>query len=205
MLALDLARPGKTLRVLALGAHSDDIEIGAGGAILVATTDTPAAALSLRARGGDGGSQGDSPALGCLDAESDHQQPNVDVGGTHTDLGPFLSSRLRQLFADHAEKLASEVEVTGSIAPAQAATAIDFNPFIDGQNALLLDVAIGTPVVIGDQALVTVAFHNFDQPTLLSLSLVREGDGWKVDDVTSTGGEENWMLSWLLQYDPWGL
>lgn len=34
MLALDLARPGKPLRVLALGAHSDDIEIGAGGAIL---------------------------------------------------------------------------------------------------------------------------------------------------------------------------
>ena len=34
MLALDLARPGKKLRVLALGAHSDDIEIGAGGAIL---------------------------------------------------------------------------------------------------------------------------------------------------------------------------
>jgi LmbE family N-acetylglucosaminyl deacetylase len=34
MLTLDLARPGKALRVLALGAHSDDIEIGAGGAIL---------------------------------------------------------------------------------------------------------------------------------------------------------------------------
>jgi LmbE family N-acetylglucosaminyl deacetylase len=34
MLALDLARPGKPLRVLALGAHADDIEIGAGGTIL---------------------------------------------------------------------------------------------------------------------------------------------------------------------------
>jgi LmbE family N-acetylglucosaminyl deacetylase len=34
MLALDLARPGKALRVLAIGAHADDIEIGAGGAIL---------------------------------------------------------------------------------------------------------------------------------------------------------------------------
>lgn len=34
MLALDLARPGKALSVLAIGAHSDDIEIGAGGAIL---------------------------------------------------------------------------------------------------------------------------------------------------------------------------
>lgn len=34
MLSLDLARPGKTLSILCLGAHSDDIEIGAGGAIL---------------------------------------------------------------------------------------------------------------------------------------------------------------------------
>jgi LmbE family N-acetylglucosaminyl deacetylase len=34
MLALDLARPGKALRVLAIGAHADDIEIGAGGTIL---------------------------------------------------------------------------------------------------------------------------------------------------------------------------
>ncbi|MGE0830491.1 MAG: PIG-L deacetylase family protein [Hyphomonadaceae bacterium] len=34
MRALDLARPGAPLKVLALGAHSDDIEIGAGGTIL---------------------------------------------------------------------------------------------------------------------------------------------------------------------------
>ena len=34
MRALQLARPGETLSVLCLGAHSDDIEIGAGGTIL---------------------------------------------------------------------------------------------------------------------------------------------------------------------------
>jgi LmbE family N-acetylglucosaminyl deacetylase len=34
MLALDLARPGRELKVLCLGAHADDIEIGAGGALL---------------------------------------------------------------------------------------------------------------------------------------------------------------------------
>jgi LmbE family N-acetylglucosaminyl deacetylase len=34
MKRLALAAPGETLRVLALGAHSDDIEIGAGGTIL---------------------------------------------------------------------------------------------------------------------------------------------------------------------------
>jgi LmbE family N-acetylglucosaminyl deacetylase len=34
MIPLQLARPGETLSVLCLGAHSDDIEIGAGGTIL---------------------------------------------------------------------------------------------------------------------------------------------------------------------------
>ena len=34
MIALDLAQPGKALSVLCLGAHSDDIEIGAGATIL---------------------------------------------------------------------------------------------------------------------------------------------------------------------------
>src|SRR5215831_5803293 len=34
MKTFQLARPGESLSVLCLGAHSDDIEIGAGGAIL---------------------------------------------------------------------------------------------------------------------------------------------------------------------------
>lgn len=34
MKQVGLAKPGETLRVLAIGAHSDDIEIGAGGTLL---------------------------------------------------------------------------------------------------------------------------------------------------------------------------
>ncbi len=34
MIPLQLARPGETLSVLCLGAHADDIEIGAGGTLL---------------------------------------------------------------------------------------------------------------------------------------------------------------------------
>lgn len=125
-------------------------------------------------------------------------------GQQQNDLGQFYSSHLKQLFADHATTAANEVD-TASSAPLTADQVVDFNPFIDAQHGLLADLAIGEPVIVGDKALVTVAFHNFDQPTLLSLALVREADGWKVDDVTSTGGEESWMLSWLLKYDPWGL
>lgn len=129
------------------------------------------------------------------------------AGRPPADPGMFYSDRLLQLFADHAERAAERAEVESAVIVAETSDGLGdgFNPFVDGQNALLLDVAIGTPLVIDDRALVTVGFHNFDQPTLLSLALVRQADGWKVDDVTSTGGEENWMLSWLLQYDPWGL
>ena len=38
---------------------------------------------------------------------------------------------------------------------------------------------------MADKAMVAVSFHNFDQATLLSLSLVKDPEGWKVDDVAS--------------------
>lgn len=124
-------------------------------------------------------------------------------GRQHADLQQFYSERLKGLFAEHA---------AGAVGPIEAAAgepavspALDFNPFIDGQNASLLSVLIGDPVVVGKQALVTVGFANFSTPTLLSLSLVKEDGGWRVDDISSMGGEENWMLSWVLQYDPWSL
>ena len=52
--------------------------------------------------------------------------------------------------------------------------------------------------------MINVSYHNFDQPRLLSIAMVREGDGWKVDDVTSMGKEEHGLLSWALTYDPLG-
>ena len=80
-----------------------------------------------------------------------------------------------------------------------------FNPFIGAQQALLRDLSIGAPVERDGKALVTVAFNNFDNTSLLALSLVKEADGWKVDDIASLGEGENWLLSWLLQYDPFAI
>jgi hypothetical protein len=124
------------------------------------------------------------------------------AGQQHSDLGQFYSSNLKQLFAVNAANVAAEVDTTASIG---IEAAVDFNPFLDATNAHILDVQLGEPLIVGDKALVTVGFNNFDHATMLSLSLVREPDGWKVDDVTSMGGEENWMLSWLLKYDPWSM
>jgi hypothetical protein len=123
------------------------------------------------------------------------------AGQKHASLDAFYSNRLKGLFIDHSMRVTEDV---ASVEPGTDATpAVDFNPFIDAQNALLLDVVVGEPVILGDHALATVSFHNFDHPSLLTVAMVKEADGWKVDDVTSTGAGENWMLSWLLLYDPW--
>jgi len=122
-------------------------------------------------------------------------------GKKHDSLDPFYSARLKGLFIDHVNRATDDVM---ALTPeSDASPDRSFNPFLDSDNALLLDLMIGEPVVLGDSALATVGFHNFDHPSLLSIAMVKEADGWKVDDVTSTGAGENWMLSWLLIYDPW--
>ena len=80
-----------------------------------------------------------------------------------------------------------------------------FNPFLPDDSALLFDLTIGEPVILDDYAMVTVTYHNFDQPRLLTVSLVKEGESWKVDDVASLGAEVPWLLSWALTADPYAM
>ncbi|WP_156464144.1 hypothetical protein [Devosia sp. Leaf420] len=81
----------------------------------------------------------------------------------------------------------------------------NFNPFLPDDNALLFDLVISEPMRLDDRAVVTVTYHNFDQPRLLSVSLVEESGIWKVDDVASLGSEVPWLLSWALAADPYAM
>ena len=112
------------------------------------------------------------------------------------DPAQYYSERLRGLISTNAM-----TATAGDAAP----PALDFNPFIGAQQALLRDLVIGAPVLLKGKAMVTVSFTNFDHSNLLALSLVQDTDGWKVDDVASLGEGENWLLSWLLQYDPFAI
>ena len=110
------------------------------------------------------------------------------------DPAQYYSERLKGLVAANAAP-------TGENPP----PVLEFNPFIGAKEALLRDLSIGTPVGNNEQAIVTVSFGNFGDISLLSLSLLKEADGWKVDDIASLGEGENWLLSWLLQYDPFAI
>ena len=127
---------------------------------------------------------------------------DYNLGRTVADPSVYYSTRLKAVLDQAIENdvFASDAAMSGSEFTLNAV----FNPFLPDVNALLFDVAIGEPAIIDDRAVVNVSYHNFDQPRLLSIAMIREDDGWKVDDVASMGNEDHWLLSWALTYDPLG-
>ena len=98
--------------------------------------------------------------------------------------GTFFSSRLQGLY-EHDSEITPEGEMG----------AIEFDPFIAGQDFDLTDFAIDTPVIADDTATADVSFNNFDTPVTLSYDLVWEDDSWKIDDVISTDADNPYSLS----------
>ncbi len=77
---------------------------------------------------------------------------------------------------------------------------LDFDPYVVGQDFLLTDFEVGAIEEMSGTARVTVTFRNFDAPETNVFTLVRETDGWKIDDVTNLGddGEVNYRLRQIL-------
>ncbi len=76
---------------------------------------------------------------------------------------------------------------------------IDFDPYINAQDYNLTDLDIGEAEIDGDAATAEVKFVNFDLPQHMTFSMVREADGWKVDDVESHDTNYPYSLRALLQ------
>ena len=110
-------------------------------------------------------------------------QPYTD--GNFSEDESIFRSRALQAMYDHDAEITPEGEMG----------AIEFDPYINGQDFDLSNLRIGTPAITGERASVVVSFDNFDQPTMLNYDLVLEDGGWKIDDVTATEGEYPYRLS----------
>ena len=95
----------------------------------------------------------------------------------------FRSQALQALY-DNDVELAGEGEMG----------AISFDPYIDGQDYDITELAIGAPAMAGDAAAVDVTFRNFGESRALRYDLVLE-DGWRIDDVASTSPDNEYRLS----------
>lgn len=81
---------------------------------------------------------------------------------------------------------------------------VPFDPLSLGQSPR--DLTISEPVVSDNRAMADIHFTSASGPVQLSVSMIEQEDGWRIDDVASFGGDQDnqWLLSWLLQYDPVG-
>ena len=103
------------------------------------------------------------------------------------DESPFFSDELEALYAADAEAT-----------PEGEIGALDFDPFVDGQDFELTDFEIGAPGIAGEYASADVTFSNMGRPTTLSYELVKEDGSWQIDDVVSTSAENPYRLSEIL-------
>ncbi|MDB5623863.1 MAG: hypothetical protein JWR39_2426 [Devosia sp.] len=93
------------------------------------------------------------------------------------------------------ERLNALYEADAQSTPAGEMGAIEFDPYVNGQDYELTDFAIGEPLIEGDTATVEVSFTNFSDPTELTYELVFEDGGWKIDDVASANPDNAYRLS----------
>lgn len=75
---------------------------------------------------------------------------------------------------------------------------ITFDPFVNGQDALISDLQVNKAVIDTNRALVPVRFKNFSQDNLLVYSFVLEDSTWKLDEIAAIGGEARWTLTEVL-------
>jgi hypothetical protein len=103
------------------------------------------------------------------------------------DMSALQSKRLNDLYE------ADSKEANGEMGR------IDFDPFINGQDYDVTKVEVSDPAYAAGKALVRVNVVNFGQPGEFGVLLVKESDGWKVDDVWHDGAEYSYDLLDILQ------
>ncbi len=107
-----------------------------------------------------------------------------DADADFSDETEFRSSGLQALYDADAEQT-----------PDGEMGALDFDPYIDGQDWDITDLEIGAAGIAGDYASVEVRFNNLGEAQVLHYDLAREDGGWKIDDVASTMPGNEYRLS----------
>jgi LmbE family N-acetylglucosaminyl deacetylase len=111
MKGLRLAEPGQSISVLCLGAHSDDIEIGAGGTILrlVAEGLVSEVRWVVLSAPGERETEARAGAAAFLDGV---RQPEVIVEGFRDGFFPYLGTTVKDHFEEHKESFEPDLILT---------------------------------------------------------------------------------------------
>ena len=115
-------------------------------------------------------------------------------------LEAFYAPYFSQEFSDDDSAFRSKAlqelyETDAAATPEGGLGALDFDPYIAGQDWDLTDFWIGPAQIVGDTARVVVSFKNFGEADTLTYDLVLEDGGWKIDDLSGVGALGEYRLS----------
>jgi|SRR5579875_827878 LmbE family N-acetylglucosaminyl deacetylase len=113
MRSLDLARPGETISILCLGAHSDDVEIGAGGAILhwIASGVTVEAHWCVLSATGARAVEAEASAAAFLTGAA---SAKVELAAFKDSFFPYQGTELKDWFIDLKSRVNPDIIFTHS-------------------------------------------------------------------------------------------
>jgi LmbE family N-acetylglucosaminyl deacetylase len=111
MRALDLVRPGERLSILCLGAHADDIELGAGGAIL--TWISSGAELDMHwCVASAGGARAAEAEASARDFLSGAAKATVEFGAFRDAYFPYEGARVKEWVDAQKARMRPDVVLT---------------------------------------------------------------------------------------------
>lgn len=109
---------------------------------------------------------------------------------------PYFTDDFPEFEADfRSEALNALYDADAENTPEGEMGALDFDPYIDGQDFDLADLVIGEPQQVGDRATVDVTFTNFGEPRHIVYDLVYENGGWRINDVAGENADFTYRLS----------
>lgn len=125
-----------------------------------------------------------------------HDTPQALIEAVYA---PYVAQQLPEDEASwRSERLNALYQADAERTPEGEMGALGFDPYINGQDWTITDLAIGEPVLSGESGTVSVTFKNFGVEQELVYTVVREAGGWKVDDVEAVAGEVQYRLSDIL-------
>ncbi len=136
-----------------------------------------------------------APAFALAADAVDYTDPAAVVEALYA---PYIANELPgdwpyELFAPSLQALFEEDEAN---TPDGEMGAIEFDPFINGQDFVITDVDVEEVATGPDEALVEARFVNFNTPIVLHYAMERQDDGrWLIADVESRDGEYPYALS----------
>jgi len=144
-----------------------------------------------------GGMPADADANPKSLIEAIYSQPATEAEALTAD--DVYSTRLQGLFAGYFRNQDTTILTASGEAP--PINLIPFDPL--SLVASSGQVEISEPLMGDRQATITVDIERDSGSSQLSLFLIEQDDGWRIDDIASfDAGGQPWLLSWILRYDP---